>query len=307
MKSLKMICLLLMMAGAAACESNDGLTVDPAISDNSSSAIASRLATSVECPSYPGMVEISRACMFDSNGKAYAENGTLYVFPAAPPYGAKFVFKNGFAPLAADVTTQGKDASIGVYAAPYAVMSGTQCCSEDSEANRIEATADINATGELTILVSNAVPSGTQIAIILDFGRLYRSRLSPPDSGACDFPSQEACAYSSRSGFAMRFYVGSVPSGTVTQPLGSPDARTITAETCLLAYNDALVSGDSCCYRQGGSNLCDTSITCNDRSGGGCCLIYGTESTRNGERCCLYADGGAVDGAEECDQLLAAH
>jgi hypothetical protein len=202
------------------------------------------------------MVEISAACMFDSNGKAYAEDGTLYVFPAAPPYGAKFVFKAGFVPQASDVTAQGADASIGVYAAPYNVASGTQCCSEDSEANRIEATTDLSAKGELTITVSTPIPSGYQIAIILDFGRLYRSRLSPPDGGACNLPSQESCTYSTASGFAMRFYVGSVPGGAALQPASSTDPATVAAGTCLLAYNDALVSGDPCCYRKGAKNSC---------------------------------------------------
>jgi len=303
MQNRKTLCLVIMLTAAAACN-GDGLATDPTLADDGGGPSASRLAASVSCPNYPGMVEISAACMFDSNGKAYAEDGTLYVFPAAPPYGAKFMFKAGFTPRASDVTAQGADASIRVYAAPYNVASGSQCCSEDSEANRIEATTDLSAKGELTITVSTPIPSGYQIAIILNFGSLYRSRLSPPDGGACDLPSQESCTYSSAGGFAMRFYVGSAPNGAV--PVNPIDPATVTAGTCLLAYNDALVSGDPCCYRKGGKNSCSPSVVCNDRSGGGCCLIYGTESTRYGGRCCLYADGGAVDGADECEQLLTA-
>ena len=115
MQNRKTLCLVIMLTAAAACN-GDGLATDPTLADDGGGPSASRLAASVSCPNYPGMVEISAACMFDSNGKAYAEDGTLYVFPAAPPYGAKFMFKAGFTPRASDVTAQGADASIGVYA-----------------------------------------------------------------------------------------------------------------------------------------------------------------------------------------------
>jgi hypothetical protein len=75
------------------------------------------------------------------------------------------------------------------------------------------------------------------------------------------------------------------------------------AGSCMLEYNDALASGDPCCYRQGSANTCNTSIMCNDRSGTGCCLIYGTDSTTGGSRCCLYDAGRLVDA--ECRALLA--
>jgi len=265
---------------------------------------SSQLGTAMSCPTYPGLVELSRACMVDSNGKTYPEDGTLFVFPAAPPYGAMFVFKAGFAPLAADVTSEGGAPSVGVYAAPYDVASSMQCCSEDSPANRIPASTVLDETGTLTIAVTSPVPVGTQIAIILDYGRLYRGRIAPAAGGPCDLPSQEFCGYASQMGFAMRFYVGSSPSAVatpaVTDPTSPPDGA------CLLAYNTALADGDPCCYREGGANTCDTGVRCNERSGGGCCLIYGTENTSDGQRCCLYANGGAVDGADECARLLAA-
>src|SRR5450432_469745 len=72
---------------------------------------------------------------------------------------------------------------------------------------------------------------------------------------------------------------------TPPAPPPAPDAG--SGGACLLQYNDALVSGDPCCYRQGGRNVCDQSISCNDRSGAGCCLIYGTENTSGNSRCCL--------------------
>lgn len=235
--------------------------------------------------------------MFDSKGKTYRQNGTLYVLPAAPPYGAQYQFKAGFVPLPSDVSSQGPDASVVVYAAPYDVESTTQCCSENSEANRIAAETYLSVSGVLTVTVTKPVPSGYQIAVILDFGALYRGRVSPAGGGACDLPSQSFCEYAATSGFAMRFYVGAVPNPSTSVPAGS----------CLLAYNTAFVDDgvDPCCYPQGGKNQCDPKVQCNERSGGGCCLIYGTEATQGGQRCCLYENGGPVDDPAECTQLLA--
>ncbi len=258
------------------------------------------------CPTYSGVPGLARACMFDSNGKTYAEDGTLYAFPAAPPYGAMFVFTADAIPAAVDVTTAGSNASIGVFAAPYDVNGRTQCCAEDSEGNRISARATIDESGVLTISIPSAVPTGYQIAITLNFGKLYASRISPPGGGACDLPNAEMCTQASSLGFAMRFYVEMLPSDVV--PKGTSDASPAADGTCLLSYNTALVAdgASDCCYRQGGANTCDVAIKCNEVSGGDCCLIYGTESTSYGEHCCLYATGRNVDGAEECAQLLAA-
>jgi len=289
-------CLL----AAASC-AGDAIVVPD---DSAASPSGSRLANAADCPTYSGVPGLARACMFDSNGKTYAEDGTMYVFPADPPYGARFVFEADAIPAAADVAT-GPGAAIGVFAAPYDVASPTQCCAEDSEANRIPADATIDASGVLVISVANAVPVGYQIAIILDFGKLYRSRIAPANGGACDLPSAELCAEMASTGFAMRFYVGALPGSAV--PKGT-DAGPVADGACLLSYNTALVAegADDCCYRKGGPNTCNTTIKCNERSGGGCCLIYGTENTTDGGRCCLYAGGGHVDGAEECAQLLAA-
>jgi hypothetical protein len=146
------------------------------------------------------------------------------------------------------------------------------------------------------------VPVGWQIAIILDFGKLYSHRITPFE-GTCDLPGG-MCTWAANSGFAMRFYVGQFPSGAEPPVIGPVTAAD---GACLLSYNTALVADgtDDCCYRKGGANTCNTAVKCNDRSGAGCCLIYGTENTQGGGRCCLYANGGNVDAAEECDQLLA--
>jgi hypothetical protein len=269
-----------------------------------SPAAPTPLATAANCPTYSDSAELARACMFDSNGKTYAVTGTMYAFPETPPYGAIFVFQPGWAPLPEDVTSDGPGAGIGVFAAAYDVGSGTQCCAEDNEANRIVATTALDENGVLTISVASAVPVGYQIAIILNYGGLYRHRLVPEAGEACNLPSKEVCKYAESTGFAMRFYVGVTPASVAPRVPLDPSA--VPEGACLLEYNSALASGDACCYRKGGANTCDVNVQCNERSGQGCCLVYGTENTSFGQRCCLYAERRNVDGAGECDQLLAA-
>ena len=292
---------------SASCTKETTLPTDQTnTGSNPAGTTSSTRSTSVaSCPEYPDSPELARACMFDSNGKTYAEDGTVYVLPAAPPYGAIFAFQPSYFPLPEDAISVGPTAGIRAYAAPYDVQSGTQCCSEDSEANRIPAETVLDDNGVLTISVTNAEPQGDQIAIILDYGGLYRHRLTPDNGGACDLPSQEACANAPTSGFAMRFYVRAAAQPSQVTPSQTTAPSVPPVGTCLLEYNSALAAGDPCCYYKSGANTCDASVRCNERSGAGCCLLYGTDNTRYGERCCLYANGGKVDGADECAQLLA--
>jgi hypothetical protein len=109
----------------------------------------------------------------------------------------------------------------------------------------------------------------------------------------------------SRIVFFFLLLAGTVACDRIHRPRIHPHAGDATG-ACLLEYNDALVSGDPCCYRQGEANRCNPGIACNEASGDGCCLIYGTQATSFGGRCCLYADGSPVDGAQECQQLLSA-
>jgi hypothetical protein len=109
--------------------------------------------------------------------------------------------------------------------------------------------------------------------------------------------------------FVSLLACGSNSPTTEPDDAGAMDAQASDANgkgACLLEYNTALASGDPCCYRKGGANTCNKAITCNEASGAGCCLIYGTDNTAGGERCCLYSDGGSVDSAAECAQLLSA-
>jgi hypothetical protein len=256
------------------------------------------------CPHYPQSTEMDRVCMIDSNGKTYPEDGTLWTFPAAPPYAVFFQFKPGYTPAEQDLDTTSDDPSIGVFAAPYQISGGrqsssTHCCAEDSLANRIPSHVGLTPSGGLLVAVTDAQPSGDQLAVTLSNGGLFKSRINP-----CTLPDQSFCQRANSSGFAVRFYVGA--GGTPPPP---PDSGQPPAGACLLEYNDALVpaGADTCCYRQGGTNGCHTITQCNDLSGAGCCLVYGTENTAGGGRCCLYESGELGDDPTECQALLVAH
>jgi hypothetical protein len=186
---------------------------------------------------------------------------------------------------------------VTAFAAPYDVAL-TPCCAESDLANLVPSRSELTPGGGLLVTITQAVPSGDQLAFALSDGALFKSRLDP-----CTLPDASFCTTATSSGFLMRFYVGQAPAGSMTSPPGQ-DAGA-PAGACLLAYNDALVSGDSCCYRKGGANTCNTAIACNARSGAGCCLLYGTEATAGGERCCLYDGGRYGDDADECRTLLA--
>jgi hypothetical protein len=257
------------------------------------------------CEGQSAALPVDRACMIDSNGKTYPEDGSLRVFPAAPPYGAYVLFQPGYVPLSADVGTEGPQPSVSAWAAPYDVQ-GSPCCAEVHEANRIAARASLTAEGGVLVTVREAVAVGSQVVIALDFGALYRGRLPSMPGGACALPNTSFCGQANSSGYVMRFYVGKNPgAGAMDGPAPVPPASVTPAPgACLLSYNTALASGDPCCYRQGGRNTCAEDVRCNERSGGSCCTLYASDSTRYGQRCCRYEGGGRVDGAEECAALL---
>jgi len=220
--------------------SSQGLDVDPGSSEGAGSSPDSTTFHIADCPTRSGSEAMSRACVFDSKGKTYRIDDNLDVLPLAPPYGTQIHFKEGYAPLPSDVSSQRPDASVRVYAAPYDVSNSTQCCAETSEENRIAAQTELSASGVLTITVTQALLSGYQIAIILKFSALYRGRVSP----VCDLPSAKFCGYYDKTGFASRFYVGGLPGSSPSVAASQP-----TAGACLLSYNDALVNegADPCC------------------------------------------------------------
>src|SRR5664279_1535558 len=159
-----MLALGLLFVGAS-CGKETTLPAD-SIDTTSSTAgntSSTHLSSVANCPEYPDSPELARACMFDSNGKTYAEDGTLYVLPAVPPYGAIFAFQPGYFPLPEDVIGVGPTAGVRAYAAPYDVQGRTQCCSEGSEANRIPVETVLDGNGVLTISVTSDVSPGDQI------------------------------------------------------------------------------------------------------------------------------------------------
>jgi len=177
--------------------------------------------TIADCQSY-GFIEMERACVVDADGKTYGlAGGGLNAVSAAPPYGVYFLFTDDAVPLAEDITTTGPDASVQAFAAPYDVQ-GSPCCSEGSPANRIAARASLTSEGGLLVTVHDALPVGTQIAVILGYGQLFHGRVHPADGGTCSLPF-DLCTMANARGWAARFYVGQGPTTTTgdgTTPQG---------------------------------------------------------------------------------------
>ena len=198
-----------------------------------------------ECPSY-GDTIVARACYVDATGNTYRQGDTLNVLTVTPPYTARLQFGNGYLPLNADLTTEGPSAAIQAFAANYDVSARQgHVTAEDYQTNRIPVQATLSPDGFLSLVIADPIPSGYQVSITLDFGGLFRGRMTAASDGGCDLPDRQQCAYLANTGFVFRFYVGTLPAsfpGTKTPP----DAG---AGACLLEYNSALASGDPCCYQ----------------------------------------------------------
>lgn len=167
--------------------------------------------TVAECQDHDGL-EMHRTCVVDSDGKTYGlGDGPLPIISATPPYGVYFLFDDDATPLAQDISTEGEQASVKVYAAVSSIM--VECPPESSPANRIAARASLTPEGGLLVTVHEAMVPGTQIAVILEYGALFRSRVAPPDGGPCTLPRspENLCLNADRRGFAERFYVGAEP------------------------------------------------------------------------------------------------
>jgi hypothetical protein len=179
--------------------------------------------TIADCQSY-GFIEMDRACVVGSDGQTYGlAGGGLNVVSATPPYGVYFLFVDDAVPLPEDIGTTGDDAGIKVFAAPYNVQ-GWPCCAENDplypdETNRIAARASLTTEGGLLVTVHDALPVGTQVAVILSYGQLYRGRVHPADGSACTLP-YDLCTVANARGWVARFYVGGSP------PLSTADGKT---------------------------------------------------------------------------------
>jgi len=248
------------------------------------------------CARYPDFDVLDRACSIDSNGKTYPVDGTLWIMPAAPPYAGYFHFRPGYVPLYQDIDSTSPAPSIRVLAAP--ALTTAPCCLDESVTLRPPVQITMTPEGGMLVTISDALPVGDEVRITLLLGGLYKHQVAP-----CMLPNPTYCTMADSISFGLGFDVGAGPGGGA--PLPHADAGTPSPGACLLEYNDALASGDACCYRQHGANTCDRSIKCNSASGSGCCVIYGTANTAGGSRCCLYESGDLGDNPDECSALLA--
>jgi hypothetical protein len=110
----------------------------------------------------------------------------------------------------------GDDASVQVYAAVSDIH--TECPPESDPANRIAARASVTSEGGVLVTVHDALASGTQVAVFLEYGALFRGRVAPPDGGSCTMPREREnlCIRAGSRGWGTRFYVGAGPSTTPT-------------------------------------------------------------------------------------------
>jgi hypothetical protein len=159
--------------------------------------------------------KLQRECVLNSEGPVPdSHGGELPVLSVSPPYGVYMKFVAGYDPAPSDVDTEGPDAAVKVYAAPYNVK-GWPCCSEDEEANRLSARALFPDEGGVLIVTEAPVATGTQVSVIFDDAKLRRSHLKDGDPSNCSTPDE--CEFV-RLGYAARFYVGSVPAVVGTPP-----------------------------------------------------------------------------------------
>jgi hypothetical protein len=141
-------------------------------------------------------------CITGANGEAFPVDGTLVVLDSAPPYGLSFRFLGGIKLDANDLTTEGANAAIRVYAAPGNAKVG--CFPEGDERNRVPARAVPTELGGVQVYVDDELPSETQVMITLQYAGLLASQVPLPPSAPC---TREECAL---MGFGARFYVGAV-------------------------------------------------------------------------------------------------
>jgi hypothetical protein len=158
------------------------------------------------CPAQDG--SNYAACITDSAGQAFELNGSrpLQELQGPPPYGLSFRLVGGIELTEQDLTTEGPHAAIKVYASSHRVLGG--CLPEYDEDNRIAARAVLTERGGMHVFVDDELPSGTQLAFILE-SELIEHHLAPLSSAPCD--SVEDCM---DWGYAARSYIGAEPPPT---------------------------------------------------------------------------------------------
>jgi hypothetical protein len=141
-------------------------------------------------------IMVERACVIGSDGTYYAQGGDdAKVVPAEPPYGAYAEYQDTFVLNPDGLVTEGEDAPIKGFAT-LAIADG------DDPPSRVPVSAEITREGGLLVLVEDAVPTGTRINIVLEYGNLF---LSWPEGSPCPDGSL-GCL-----GYGFRFFVGEAP------------------------------------------------------------------------------------------------
>lgn len=137
-----------------------------------------------------------RACVVSSDGTYYALGGDeAKVVSAEPPYGAYIEYQDSFELNPDGLVTEGEDAPIKGLATPANA-------DPDAPPDRVPVNAEITREGGLLVLVEDAVPVGTRINIVLEYGNLF---LSWPEGSPCP-DGGLGCL-----GYGFRFFVGEEP------------------------------------------------------------------------------------------------
>jgi hypothetical protein len=169
-----------------------------------------------DCPD-AGDDVVKKVCIQDDQGQFYDpftsadgpghRPGTdVLVVPAGRKLSIVYVFADAYVPASGDLggdSTKAYDAAINV----TANGSSGPCCSEDKESNRVASSASMQGN-TMTLSLTDVQPVATQVATILDFQKLYASRIAP---NTCTVPAQACSWFAQGGGFAVRFYVGSEP------------------------------------------------------------------------------------------------
>ena len=154
-----------------------------------------------QCPAEDWLVQ--RACKFDWAGEAYYSEDELDVLPPTPPYRTYLELGDEWQFIPEAVDTQGDDARIMAFAAPYNVKDDP-CCVEDDLDNRVFARASLTSEGAVLVTLDKALSVGTQVAVVFELEGLIEPR------PGVDEPSVAEDTLSGM-GYVFRFYVGGAP------------------------------------------------------------------------------------------------
>jgi hypothetical protein len=203
--------LVVVVAGLLSCEK--GRPADSPRGQDGASDPASPDINVSTCPATFGPDDSKGVCAFDSNGTTYPVNGTVYILPAAPPYGAIFEVSSDTPPMPEDIISEGPNAVAMAYAALAKRNDSTVtgCCPENNEANRIPIKISLRENHTLKVVVNDAVPVGYKLVIVLHYQALYRWWLTSGPDGSCGVPNAVFCSINDGTRFNVRFYVGAEP------------------------------------------------------------------------------------------------